>query len=267
MNEEQKISQNIEPKERCKPKYMPLPSDNLDDFEIVGDIEAGQAIKASIRYFKSVVAGSPQDDILESVESVTAKMIFNHMKLNIDRALKEYFTNHKNGKKGGAPKGNQNARKKKRPEPEEVAEDLIDEAEPVPDPDPEPNREPEPDEPLVIDSFIEWRIARMFTELYRKPNNFADFHGEQLAELLAYMAISGSFAQWAQWLDAQWLEQSNELDTLDAVRELSKREFYADSSGKDYEAEFMSAKEAALNIIQYSIGSTLAAIEEFNECQ
>ena len=44
MNEEQKNSQNIEPKERCKPKYMPLPSDNLDDFEIVGDIEAGQAM-------------------------------------------------------------------------------------------------------------------------------------------------------------------------------------------------------------------------------
>lgn len=261
MQEEQKISQNIEPEERCNPKYMPLPSDNLDDFEIVGDIEAGQAIKASIRYFKSVVAGSPQDDILESVESVTAKMIFNHMKLNIDRALKEYFTNHKNGKKGGAPKGNQNARKKKRPEPEqepeEVAEDLTDEAEPVPDPDPEPDREPEPDEPLVIDSFIEWRIAKMFQELYRKPNNFADFHGEQLAELLAYMAISGSFVQ--------WLEQVNELDTLDAVRELSKREFGADTPDKDYEAEFMGAKDAALNIIQYSIDSILAAIEEYNE--
>ena len=100
-------------------------------------------------------------------------------------------------------------------------------------------------EPLVIDSFIEWRIARMFMELYRKPNNFADFHGEQLAELLTYMAISGNFAQ--------WMKQVNELDTLDAVRELSKREFDADSSGKDYEAEFMSAKDAALNIIQYSI--------------
>ena len=89
-------------------------------------------------------------------------MIFNHMKLNIDRALKEYFTNHKNGKKGGAPKGNQNARKKKRPEPEqepeEVAEDLTDEAEPVPDP--EPDREPEP-EPFAILKPIERRAAEI----------------------------------------------------------------------------------------------------------
>ena len=203
----------------------------------------------------------------ELLEDVPTKIVFDIICDDIDQCSEAYsntcVTNRENGKKGGAPKGNQNARKKKRPEPEqepeEVAEDLTDEAEPVPDPDSEPDREPEPDEPLVIDSFIEWRIARMFTELYRKPNNFADFHGEQLAELLAYMAISGIFAQ--------WLEQVNELDTLDAVRDLSKREFDADSSGKDYEAEFMSAKEAALNIIQYSMGSTLAAIEEYNERQ
>lgn len=192
----------------------------------------------------------------ELMKDVPTAIIFESICEDIDKCAAAYSnkceTNRENGKKGGRPK-----KKKPQPEPEEVAEDLTDEAEPVTDPDPEPDREPEPDEPLVIDSFIEWRIARMFTELYRKPNNFADFHGEQLAELLAYMAISGIFAQ--------WLKQVNELDTLDAVRDLSKREFDADSSGKDYEAEFMSAKEAALNIIQYSIGSTLAAIEEYNE--
>lgn len=200
----------------------------------------------------------------ELLSDPAVQIAFNAYKISIDKGDRAYenkcAANRENGKKGGRPK-------KKRPEPElepeEDAEDLTEEAEPVPDPDPEPDREPdrepEPDEPLVIDSFIEWRIAKMFTELYRKPNNFADFHGEQLAELLAYMAISGIFAQ--------WLKQVNELDTLDAVRDLSKREFDADSSGKDYEAEFMSAKEAALNIIQYSMGSTLAAIEEYNERQ
>lgn len=193
-NEEQKITQDIEPVKRCKPKYMPLPSDNLDDFEIVGDIEAGQAIKASIRYFKSVVAGSPQDDILESIESITAKMIFNHMRLNIDRALKEYFTNHTNGKKGGAPKGNQNARKKKKPqpeqEPEEAAEDLTDEAEPVPDPDPEPDREPEP-KPFAILKPIERRAAEIV--LHENDYDFLDrFDTKQLDELFTLAALSGS---------------------------------------------------------------------------
>ena len=190
----------------------------------------------------------------ELLSDPAVQIAFNAYKISIDKGDRAYenkcAANRENGKKGGRPK-------KKRPEPEEVAEDLTDEAEPVPDP--EPDREPEPDKPLVIDSFIEWRIARMFTELYRKPNNFADFHGEQLAELLSYVSISGNFTQ--------WLEQVNELYTLDAVHELSKREFDADSSGKDYEAEFISAKEAALNIIQYSIDSTLAAIEEYNERQ
>lgn len=194
----------------------------------------------------------------ELLEDVPTAIVFEIICGDVDKSSAKYENMcaavRENGKKGGRPK-----KKRPEPEPEEVAEDLTDEAEPVPDPDTEPDREPEPDEPLVIDSYIEWCIARMFTELYRKPNNFADFHGEQLAELLAYMAISGIFAK--------WLKQVNELDTLDAVRELSKREFDADLSSKDYEEKFISAKEAALNIIQYSIGSTLAAIEEYNERQ
>ena len=245
---------------RRNPEFVAITFSLIESFPKMSKEQAGDAIQTISKYAISVVNGKPAeiDDLSNEICSI---MALGCAKSTIDRTLNQFFIKSENGKKGGAPKGNQNARKKKRPEPEpeEVAEALTDEAEPVPDPDPEPDREPEPDEPLVIDSFIEWRIAKTFTELYRKPNNFADFHGEQLAELLAYMTISGSFVQ--------WLEQVNELDTLDAVRELSKREFGADTPDKDYEAEFMSAKEAALNIIQYSIGSTLAAIEEYNERQ
>lgn len=248
--------------DRRNPEFVAITFSLIESFPKMSKEQAGDAIQTISKYAISIVNGKPAeiDDLSNEICSI---MALGCAKSTIDRTLNQFFIKSENGKKGGAPKGNQNARKKKRPEPEqepeEVAEDLTDEAEPVPDPDPEPDREPEPDEPLVIDSIAEWRIARMFTELYRKPNNFADFHGGQLAELLAYMSISGSFSQ--------WLEQLNELDTLDAVRELSKREFYDETPDKDYEAEFMSAKETALNIIQYSIGSTLAAIEEYIERQ
>lgn len=243
---------------RRNPEFVAITFSLIESFPKMSKEQAGDAIQTISKYAISVVNGKPAeiDDLSNEICSI---MALGCAKSTIDRTLNQFFIKSENGKKGGAPKGNQNARKKKRPEPEEVAEDLTEEAEPVPDPDPEPDREPEPDEPLVIDSYIEWRIARMFTELYRKPNCFANFHGEQLAELLAFTAISGSVMK--------WIEQLQKLDTLDTVGSLSKQQFDEETPGADFEAALRNAKEAALNIIQYSIGSTLAAIEEYNERQ
>lgn len=193
--------------DRRNPEFVAITFSLIESFPKMSKEQAGDAIQTISKYAISIVNGKPAeiDDLSNEICSI---MALGCAKSTIDRTLNQFFIKSENGKKGGAPKGNQNARKKKRPEPElepeEVTEDLTDEAEPVPDPDPEPDREPEP-KTFAILKPIERRAAEIV--LHENDFDFLDrFDTKQLDELFTFAVLSeyspGELAAAAQEADS-----------------------------------------------------------------
>ena len=81
----------------------------LKDFvNVLGDAQAGKLFKLLFMYAEG-------QEINESKLNSTTRLAFNAFKPGIDKGIKKYLStikrNRENGKKGGAPKGNQNAKK------------------------------------------------------------------------------------------------------------------------------------------------------------
>ncbi|MBO5449302.1 MAG: hypothetical protein J5994_08225 [Ruminococcus sp.] len=75
-------------------------------FDLLTAEQAGEVIKHICNYVR-------QED-LPQVKDVSASMLITLMEQDIDNAFKKYRAQCENGKKGGAPKGNKNAAKKKK---------------------------------------------------------------------------------------------------------------------------------------------------------
>ena len=125
-----------------------------DDYcEELSDTEYRKMMKAVINYARTRKNTEFEDRMMRSIYKVICR--------TIDRADTAYQkrceTNRENGKKGGAPKGNQNARKQ--PKTTESNETSL----PEPDPDPHPN------------VYITRKWAR-------KPNRFKNFDEREYSE-------------------------------------------------------------------------------------
>lgn len=83
--------------------YLPIFYDNEDALRLLSDADRGALLLALLDYAKN-------KKMPENL-SAAAKMAFMLMSGAQDRYAKYYAANSENGKKGGAPKGNQNAKK------------------------------------------------------------------------------------------------------------------------------------------------------------
>ena len=110
-------------------KYLPLPTDQIQTFEVLTDTQIGFLIRLISKYYLGEKSFEEIKSEISNEDIIILPILVN-IKINIERAEEKYNKkreqNSKNGKKGGAPKGNQNARKKKDNEPpEEQAQENI----------------------------------------------------------------------------------------------------------------------------------------------
>ena len=109
-----------------------------ENCEDLTDEEFGQLMRAVFQYAKNGEKPSFSDR--------TMRACWKPIQQAIDRANEAYEhqceVNRANGKKGGAPYGNQNAKKQKTTETTETSETTL--PHPDPDPDPYPDRDPHP---------------------------------------------------------------------------------------------------------------------------
>lgn len=103
-------------------KYLPLPTDQIQTFEVLTDTQIGFLIRLISKYYLGEKSFEEIKSEISNEDIIILPILIN-IKINIERAEEKYNKkreqNSKNGKKGGAPKGNQNARKKKDNEPPE----------------------------------------------------------------------------------------------------------------------------------------------------
>lgn len=101
-------------------KYLPLPTDQIQTFEVLTDTQIGFLIRLISKYYLGEKSFEEIKSEISNEDIIILPILIN-IKINIERAEEKYNKkreqNRENGKKGGAPKGNQNARKKKDNEP------------------------------------------------------------------------------------------------------------------------------------------------------
>lgn len=100
------------------PPYFRFYIENCKLFDKLTDEQTIKVIRYIFDYVRGIEAEQP-DDI---ASSIVASIVIN----GIDNAFKKYYAQCENGKKGGAPKGNKNAAKKK-PETSGIYDMAIDE--------------------------------------------------------------------------------------------------------------------------------------------
>ena len=97
-------------------KYLPLPTDQIQTFEILTNTQIGLLIRLISKYYLGEKSFEEIKSEISNEDIIILPILIN-IKINIERAEEKYNKkreqNRENGKKGGAPKGNQNARKKK----------------------------------------------------------------------------------------------------------------------------------------------------------
>lgn len=92
-------------KRHPKKKSMLVYYDILPQLELLTDEQAGELFKVMLKY--DAYGENPI-----GLDGLTL-MMFVGIKQTLDRDMKKYKASVENGKKGGAPKGNSNARKQK----------------------------------------------------------------------------------------------------------------------------------------------------------
>lgn len=111
--------------EKKAPSYFYFLLDYFDHFDKL----TNEQVSTIMRYIGDYTRGGIETKMPEDAAS---SVVLSVMLKDIDRAFKKYHAQCENGKKGGAPKGNRNAAKKKAKqetaaEPEEEAEIELDE--------------------------------------------------------------------------------------------------------------------------------------------
>lgn len=129
-----------------------------DNCEDLTDEEFGQLMRAVFKYARNGEKPSFSDR--------TMRACWKPIQQAIDRANEAYKqqceVNRINGKKGGAPYGNQNAKKQKTTETSETSETTL----PHPDPDPHPDRDPNPNG---------WSPSATASQYKKSKNKFKNF--------------------------------------------------------------------------------------------
>ena len=87
------------------PPYFYFNTKYCDWFQMLNNEQAGAVIKYICSYVKQTE--------LPTIEDQAAAMLIEFIKTDIDHSFCKYRAQCENGKKGGAPKGNKNAAKKK----------------------------------------------------------------------------------------------------------------------------------------------------------
>lgn len=87
------------------PPYFYFNTKYCDWFQMLNNEQAGAVIKYICSYVKQAE--------LPTIEDQAAAMLIEFIKTDIDHSFRKYRAQCENGKKGGAPKGNKNAAKKK----------------------------------------------------------------------------------------------------------------------------------------------------------
>lgn len=90
------------------PPYFYFNTKYCDWFQMLNNEQAGAVIKYICSYVKQAE--------LPTIEDQAAIMLIEFIKTDIDHSFRKYRAQCENGKKGGAPKGNKNAAKKKQSE-------------------------------------------------------------------------------------------------------------------------------------------------------
>lgn len=91
------------------PPYFYFNTGYFKVLNMLSDEQVGITIKSIGEYINQ----NNNSDVLEQLDDPACKMAAMIIKNDVDRAFKSYWTKSENGKKGGAPKGNKNASKKK----------------------------------------------------------------------------------------------------------------------------------------------------------
>lgn len=252
-----------EQKKRSEPDFIAIPFSVIKTITRMEKEQAGSVIQVLSSYAVSVVNGEPQNDIAERSGDIVAIMTFESAKKTIDRTLNQFFIKSENGKKGGAPKGNQNAKKKKSDQDGEPAKDPEDNkaeyqaAAPLPF-----ELDPEPNEHLSIDSFIQYRVAKMFYEIHEMPNIYFEVDNDEAkAQILAFSSVSGSLKEWKEKLFGESVKTIHEMCGV-------SMDLYQSETGKsesDFYEEVRRATQYALKVQKYRVDTVANALKEYDK--
>ena len=91
-----------------EPKYIKLFNDCADEFAMLSDEQVGRLLKGLLNY-------ADRGEKPDFTDDITLRVLFSILRKQIDREYKKYDelcqARSAAGRKGGAPKGNTNARK------------------------------------------------------------------------------------------------------------------------------------------------------------
>ena len=91
------------------PKAFQIYLDMKEQFDALSDEQAGRVIKAALSYAQDLSDTEPDDDGMVRLVYIVMK---NQIKRDFERYQNRLKANRENGRKGGAPVGNQNAKKR-----------------------------------------------------------------------------------------------------------------------------------------------------------
>ena len=217
-----------------KPTYFYFNLSYCCMLDLMTDEQAGQLLKAVCNYARgSEEAHAPSDPALN--------MAYQFIVQDIDRAYKKYRASVLNGRKGGAPKGNKNALKKK-PESLQECKRLW-------------------DFPVnQINNDICYRLTNcIFFEAEKTNFNIYEYYKtEYIAEMAACYSLCNAdcFRDIFDYTGYQNLKEYTLNESAAKVRRELKRnakEYYEDENGEGFETVFAEYKEHALKILDFPI--------------
>lgn len=183
----------------------------------------------------------------ELLEDVPTKIVFDIICDDIDQCSEAYsntcVTNRENGKKGGAPKGNQNARKKKRPEPDVE----------------EPN-----ESKLSITNNTESGICIILYDDHAYGDSLKKLKNkEKIADLIGYAAIYLDICDNCDYEFIYDCTEKSYSDFIDEMRKMALEAFGGNDA--EFTKAFTNARDYAKLAMKCDRLKLGAAIEEYNE--
>lgn len=103
------LKESQEHDKKVIPPYFYFYTKYCDFFNLLTEEQAGKTIK----YICNYVQQKQDLPTVDQLDNTSIKMLIEIIKQDIDNAFRKYRAQCENGKKGGAPKGNQNAKKNK----------------------------------------------------------------------------------------------------------------------------------------------------------
>lgn len=203
-----------------------------ESFEELSDSEYRQMIQAIQKYAKSGELPEFKDRTMRSVFKLVRKAIDR----NVERYDQKCLKNKENGRKGGAPKGNQNAKRKttettqNNQTVEKTTETTLRERERVRDREPEPEREPKRErggggEREAHTTDTDTTTTALKDQIIREWNQH-DF-------VQKVIKLDAPGSRWLKTLEAVNMAGGKE-EYLNVIRSLSEQAYFRDQDKRGY---------------------------------